>query len=182
MQHDPSRTSPVCFFCERRPSLISACNSPPQNFAETLPTEMSVKIFGELDAESLCSASRTCKLWHDIIEDSDQLWRRQCLLVRAVCQREVYSDRRDGLSWKVSRPKKETQKQWKTRSACKTEGSCSAQYFVHFVQKCSANAQNQIMSWCIWAFFSEMLQELFERNTYTFIQLIISFNILTNKM
>lgn len=63
---------------------------------------MSVKIFGELDAESLCSASRTCKLWHHIIEESDQVWRRQCLLVRAVCQREVDNDRRDGLSWKVT--------------------------------------------------------------------------------
>lgn len=73
----------------------------PCNFAETLPLEMSVKIFAELDTRSLCSASRTCKLWHDIIEDSDQLWRRQCLLVRAVCQREVDIDREDGLSWKV---------------------------------------------------------------------------------
>ena len=91
------------FLCERRrPSLVSTCDTPdPQNFAETLPTEMSVRIFGELDAESLCSASRTCKLWHHIIEESDQLWRRQCLLVRAVCQREVDSDRKDGLSWKV---------------------------------------------------------------------------------
>lgn len=38
----------------------------------------------------------------DIIKESEQLWRKQCLLVRAVCQREVDSDRRDGLSWKVS--------------------------------------------------------------------------------
>ncbi|KAF7651779.1 hypothetical protein LDENG_00105810 [Lucifuga dentata] len=67
-----------------------------------LPTEMSVKIFNELDAESLCSATRTCKLWHYIIEESEQLWRRRCLLVRAVCQREVDSDRRAGLSWKVT--------------------------------------------------------------------------------
>lgn len=74
---------------------------PPQNFAETLPTEMSVHIFSELDAVSLCSASQTCRLWNHIIEDSEQLWRRQCLLVRAVCQREVDGDRRDGLSWKV---------------------------------------------------------------------------------
>ncbi|XP_062295219.1 F-box only protein 48 [Scomber scombrus] len=74
----------------------------PHNFAEALPEEMSVKIFGELDAESLCSASRTCKLWHYIIEESEQLWRSQCLLVRGVCQREVDRDRGDGLSWKVT--------------------------------------------------------------------------------
>ncbi|XP_018540368.1 F-box only protein 48 [Lates calcarifer] len=103
MQHDSTRPSPVFLLCERTPSLTSNDgDARPQNFAETLPTEMSVKIFGELDTESLCSASRTCKLWHHIIEESEQLWRRQCLLVRAVCQREVDSDRRDGLSWKVT--------------------------------------------------------------------------------
>ncbi|XP_051239071.1 F-box only protein 48 [Dicentrarchus labrax] len=103
MQYDSPRTSPVFFLCERSPSLISPRGAAhTHNFAETLPTEMSVKIFGELDAESLCSASRTCKLWHHIIEESDQLWRGQCLLVAAVCQREVDSDRRDGLSWKVT--------------------------------------------------------------------------------
>ncbi|XP_029284782.1 F-box only protein 48 [Cottoperca gobio] len=102
MQHDSSRTSPVSLLSKRKASLISTCNTPPQNFAELLPTEMSVKIFGELDTESLCSASRTCKLWHHIIEESDQVWRRPCLLVGAVCQGEVDSDRRDGLSWKVT--------------------------------------------------------------------------------
>ena len=113
MQHDFTRISPVFLLCGRRPSLISSRDRTPQNFAEALPPEMSVKIFSELDAESLCSASRTCKLWHHIIEESEQLWRRQCLPVRAVCQREVDSDRRDGLSWKVG-----------GRIGRKTEGSC----------------------------------------------------------
>lgn len=103
MQHDFTRTSPVFLLCGRRPTLISSRDRTPQNFAEALPPEMSVKIFSELDAESLCSASRTCKLWHHIIEENEQLWRRQCLPVRAVCQREVDSDRGDGLSWKVGR-------------------------------------------------------------------------------
>ncbi|XP_065816629.1 F-box only protein 48 [Labrus bergylta] len=103
MQHDPTRTSPLFFFCEKkRRATKPTVATPSQNFAETLPTEMSVKIFGELDTESLCSAARTCKRWHRIIEGSEQLWRRQCLLVRAVCQREVDSDRSDGLSWKVT--------------------------------------------------------------------------------
>lgn len=87
---------------KRRASLRPAGGAAaPENFAETLPTEMSVKIFGELDARSLCSASRTCRLWHHIIAESDAVWRRQCLLVGAVCHREVDSDRRNGLSWKV---------------------------------------------------------------------------------
>lgn len=101
MQHDPTRTLAAFVLCQRGPSLMSVSETAHQNFVETLPTEMSVKIFGELDTESLCSASRTCKLWHHIIEGNEQLWRRQCLLVRAICQREVDSDRRDGLSWKV---------------------------------------------------------------------------------
>ncbi|XP_021167420.2 F-box only protein 48 [Fundulus heteroclitus] len=73
-----------------------------QNFAETLPVEMSVRIFRELDPQSLCRASRACRLWHAIIQESEQLWRQQCMLVRAVCQREVDSDRSRGLSWKVT--------------------------------------------------------------------------------
>lgn len=90
---------PVCVLCEGTgPSLEPSDGC--QNFAEMLPAEMSERIFGELDAGSLCSASQTCRLWHGIIEQS-QLWRQQCLLVRAVCQREVDRDRRDGLSWKV---------------------------------------------------------------------------------
>ncbi|KAM6971986.1 F-box only protein 48 [Aplochiton taeniatus] len=72
------------------------------NFAEKLPEEMSIKIFSELDIESLCNASLTCKLWHYLIEDSDPLWRDHCLTVRAVCQREIEADLRDGLSWKVT--------------------------------------------------------------------------------
>ncbi|KAF6734226.1 F-box only protein 48 [Oryzias melastigma] len=75
---------------------------PPQNFVESLPLEMSVRIFGELDAESLCRASQTCRRWHAIIQQSEQLWRGQGLQVRAVCQREVDRDRSDGHSWKVT--------------------------------------------------------------------------------
>ncbi|XP_003972237.1 F-box only protein 48 isoform X2 [Takifugu rubripes] len=86
----------------------------PQNFAEKLPTEMSLQIFGELDAISLCSASQTCRLWYHIIKDSEQLWRKQCLLVRAVCQREVDRDRRDGLSWKLTLVKNYSRSRLKT--------------------------------------------------------------------
>ncbi|XP_068582670.1 F-box only protein 48 [Cebidichthys violaceus] len=116
MQHDSTRTSPVFLVSKRRASLRPAGDGDapaPENFAETLPTEMSAKIFGELDAGSLCSASRTCKLWHHIIEESDQVWRRQCLLVGAVCQREVDGDRRDGLSWKITLVKNYTRSRLK---------------------------------------------------------------------
>ncbi|KAG7217824.1 hypothetical protein INR49_020873, partial [Caranx melampygus] len=52
-----------------------AADSRPLNFVETLPTEMSVRIFRELDTQSLVSAALTCRLWHYIIEHSEQLWR-----------------------------------------------------------------------------------------------------------
>ncbi|KAK9540765.1 hypothetical protein VZT92_003195 [Zoarces viviparus] len=114
MQHDSTRTSPVFLVSKRRASLRPTGDTPaPENFAETLPTEMSAQIFGELDTGSLCSASQTCKLWHYIIEESDQVWRSQCLLVGAVCQREVDSDRRDGLSWKVTLVKNYTRSRLK---------------------------------------------------------------------
>lgn len=99
MQHHVS-ASPVFLLCRRRP-----CGGPdgsPSDFVETLPAEMSERIFGELDTASLCSASCTCKLWHHIIEENQLLWRSQCLRVRAVCPREVDRDRGDGFSWKVT--------------------------------------------------------------------------------
>lgn len=101
MQRGPTpRTSPVFVVSKRRASLMTD-GPAPENFAETLPPEMSARIFGELDAGSLCSASHTCRLWRRIIEESDQVWRRPCLRVAATCRREVDGDRRDGLSWKV---------------------------------------------------------------------------------
>lgn len=97
MQRERKRksSSQRCFVCDEG-------DAGGQNFAEALPAEISVKIFGELDTESLCNASLTCKQWRHIIEGSDFLWRSPCLVVRAVCQREVDSDRREGLSWKVT--------------------------------------------------------------------------------
>ncbi|XP_062866657.1 F-box only protein 48 [Trichomycterus rosablanca] len=75
---------------------------PEQNFIETLPTEMSVKIFSELDVKSLCHASLTCKHWNAIIETDEHLWRSHCLSVLNICRREVDGDRQNGLSWKVT--------------------------------------------------------------------------------
>ncbi|XP_056136883.1 F-box only protein 48 [Lampris incognitus] len=103
MLHDPKGSlSTVYCVCGRSPVLMFAEDTCLHNFAETLPTEISLKIFSELDTQSLCNASLTCRLWHHIIEDSQQLWRSQCLTVRAVCQREVDRDRRNGLSWKLT--------------------------------------------------------------------------------
>ncbi|KAA0722023.1 F-box only protein 48 [Triplophysa tibetana] len=73
-----------------------------QNFVETLPTEMSVRIFSELDLRSLCRASLTCKHWNGIIEGNDFLWRNHCLTVHAICRRDVDGDRQNGYSWKVT--------------------------------------------------------------------------------
>ncbi|XP_060755552.1 F-box only protein 48 [Neoarius graeffei] len=84
-------------------SLMSIRNGRPEpNIMEMLPTEMTVRIFSELDVRSLCRASVTCKRWNVIIESSDNLWRSHCLSGLAVCRREVDGDRSDGLSWKVT--------------------------------------------------------------------------------
>lgn len=101
MQYVSKRNSIAYFVCERSPILTSAKETCPHNFAEIMPTEMSLKIFSELDIDSLCSALLTCKLWHHIIEDSDHLWRNHCLTVQAFCQQKVDGDRQYGLSWKV---------------------------------------------------------------------------------
>uniref|UniRef100_A0A8D0CHG3 F-box protein 48 n=2 Tax=Scleropages formosus TaxID=113540 RepID=A0A8D0CHG3_SCLFO len=82
--------------------LTSKQEVPGKNFAETLPVEVSLKIFSKLDVQSLCVAAMTCKLWRGIINSSDHLWRSHCLTVRAICQREIDRDRGSGYSWKVT--------------------------------------------------------------------------------
>lgn len=100
MQHVSKRNIKPRAVGEGVVSLMSIRNGGPElNFTETLPTEMSVRIFSELDVKSLCHASVTCKHWNVIIEESDNLWRNHCL--SCVCHREVDGDRSDGLSWKV---------------------------------------------------------------------------------
>ncbi|KAJ8246169.1 hypothetical protein GJAV_G00264470 [Gymnothorax javanicus] len=99
MQYVPKRNANDVF--EGSSTLIANEETNGCNFAETLPTEMSVNIFSKLDVRSLCSAAVTCKLWNDIIETTDSLWRGHCLTVRAVCRREVDCDRGGGFSWKV---------------------------------------------------------------------------------
>ncbi|XP_006260756.1 F-box only protein 48 [Alligator mississippiensis] len=73
-----------------------------QNFVDVLPPEVSCKIFSKLDIQSLCSAAMTCKSWNHAIENSDNLWKNHCLIVRAVCQREIDCDRGNGYSWKIT--------------------------------------------------------------------------------
>ncbi|XP_019905469.1 F-box only protein 48 [Esox lucius] len=102
MQNVFKRNSNTSFVCESSSSLTTAKETYPHNFAKTLPLEMSLRIFSELDIDSLCNASLTCKLWHHIIEGCDHLWRNHCLTVRAVCQQEIDGDRQNGLSWKVT--------------------------------------------------------------------------------
>ncbi|XP_072121556.1 F-box only protein 48 isoform X1 [Mobula birostris] len=75
-------------------------NSP--NFAQFLPQELTLKIFSELDIQSLSSAAMTCKAWNYLIENSDFLWRNHCLTTLAVCKRELQCDRASGFSWKVT--------------------------------------------------------------------------------
>ncbi|XP_074006940.1 F-box only protein 48 [Numenius arquata] len=74
----------------------------PGDFVAVLPPEVSCRIFGDLDVESLCQAAATCKGWHRVIEGNERLWRHHCLSVRAVCRREIDGDRGNGYSWKIT--------------------------------------------------------------------------------
>ncbi|XP_053140481.1 F-box only protein 48 isoform X2 [Hemicordylus capensis] len=73
-----------------------------EDFVQLLPLEVSLKIFSELDIQSLCNAAMTCKTWNCTIENCDYLWKHHCLSVRAICQREIDCDRGNGYSWKVT--------------------------------------------------------------------------------
>uniref|UniRef100_A0A8C7A091 F-box protein 48 n=5 Tax=Tinamidae TaxID=8803 RepID=A0A8C7A091_NOTPE len=72
------------------------------DFVALLPPEVCFQIFGELDLQSLCNAAMTCRSWNHAIENNDCLWRHHCLTVRAICQREIDYDRRNGYSWKIT--------------------------------------------------------------------------------
>ncbi|KAJ8365915.1 hypothetical protein SKAU_G00147460 [Synaphobranchus kaupii] len=102
MQYVSKRDQNTYDLFEGRSAMIANKEPSGHNFAEMLPTEMSVNIFSKLDIGSLCSAAVTCKQWNDIIEKSDYLWRNHCLTVRAVCQKEIDGDRGNGFSWKVT--------------------------------------------------------------------------------
>ncbi|XP_010608000.1 F-box only protein 48 [Fukomys damarensis] len=71
------------------------------NFVELLPLEVTFKIFSQLDIQSLCRASVTCRSWNHTIRNSDSLWKPHCLTVRAVCRREIDNDLENGYSWRV---------------------------------------------------------------------------------
>ncbi|XP_006863061.1 PREDICTED: F-box only protein 48 [Chrysochloris asiatica] len=72
------------------------------NYFEQLPPEVILNIFGQLDIQSMCRASMTCRSWNDVIRNSDFLWKPHCLAVRTVCQREVDEDLKSGHSWRVT--------------------------------------------------------------------------------
>ncbi|KAL4639914.1 F-box only protein 48 [Arapaima gigas] len=98
-----SKWSPnTCRVRKGSTALISTQETPGRNFAETFPVEVSLKIFSQLDVQSLCVAAMTCKLWYSIINGSDHLWKTHCLMVRALCQRDIDRDRGSGHSWKVT--------------------------------------------------------------------------------
>uniref|UniRef100_A0A2K5D3J0 F-box only protein n=1 Tax=Aotus nancymaae TaxID=37293 RepID=A0A2K5D3J0_AOTNA len=68
------------------------------NFVDLLPEEISLKIFSQLDIQSLCRASLTCRSWNDTVRNHD--WKPHCMTLRAVCQREIDDDLESGY-WRV---------------------------------------------------------------------------------
>ncbi|KAL3233461.1 hypothetical protein RNJ44_03501 [Nakaseomyces bracarensis] len=47
------------------------------DFISVLPQELSLKILGYLDCQSLCNASMVCKRWH-LLADDDRVWYHMC--------------------------------------------------------------------------------------------------------
>ncbi|XP_077174017.1 F-box only protein 48 [Paroedura picta] len=74
----------------------------PKDFVQLLPLEICLRIFSQLDIQSLCNAAMTCRSWNCTLESCDHLWKRHCLTIRVVCQREIDRDRDDRYSWKVT--------------------------------------------------------------------------------
>ncbi|ELW64085.1 F-box only protein 48 [Tupaia chinensis] len=72
------------------------------NIFNEMPLEITLKIFSQLDIQSLCKASMTSKSWNSIIRNYDSLWKPHCLTVRAVCRREIDNDLKSGYSWRVT--------------------------------------------------------------------------------
>ncbi|KAL0621436.1 F-box only protein 48 [Plecturocebus cupreus] len=72
------------------------------NFVDLLPEEISLKIFSQLDIQSLCRASLTCRSWNDTVRNNDFLWKPHCMTLRAVCRREIDDDLESGYSWRVT--------------------------------------------------------------------------------
>uniref|UniRef100_A0A8C8SM98 F-box protein 48 n=1 Tax=Pelusios castaneus TaxID=367368 RepID=A0A8C8SM98_9SAUR len=104
MQKTSKKNKQAVAWCKQRTSLPPAKTKEERqvDFVELLPPEVSFKIFSELDLPSLCNAAMACKSWNCAIENSDCLWKHHCLTVRAICQREIDCDRRNGYSWKVT--------------------------------------------------------------------------------
>ncbi|CAO2640703.1 F-box only protein 48 [Lemmus lemmus] len=71
------------------------------SFVDLLPLEVTRKVFSQLDVQSLCRASETCRSWNRMIRNDDALWKPHCLTARAVCQREIDNDiKHGGYTWR----------------------------------------------------------------------------------
>ncbi|XP_015279828.1 PREDICTED: F-box only protein 48 [Gekko japonicus] len=108
MRKGSKETAPQCdkppvAACKKFP-ILSEQNkkASPKDFVQFLPLEICLKIFSQLDIQSLCNAAMTCQSWNRTLESCDHLWKQHCLIVRVVCQREIDGDRGNGYSWKVT--------------------------------------------------------------------------------
>ncbi|XP_013370189.1 PREDICTED: F-box only protein 48 isoform X2 [Chinchilla lanigera] len=102
MQKNSKRNSKLRF-CDIESNSVDTeqeKNESQNNFVELLPLEVTLKIFSQLDIQSLCRASLTCRSWNSTIKDSDSLWKPHCLTLRTVCQREIDNDLQNGYSWR----------------------------------------------------------------------------------
>uniref|UniRef100_A0A8C4QIF3 F-box protein 48 n=1 Tax=Eptatretus burgeri TaxID=7764 RepID=A0A8C4QIF3_EPTBU len=71
------------------------------DFTTILPQEISLMVFGMLDAESLFHATRVCCAWRDLLEDAVSLWKHHYLTISHYCPMEVERNLLEGFSLKV---------------------------------------------------------------------------------
>uniref|UniRef100_UPI00358F21E0 F-box only protein 48 n=1 Tax=Myxine glutinosa TaxID=7769 RepID=UPI00358F21E0 len=71
------------------------------DFTTILPQEISLVIFGMLDAESLFHTTRVCHAWRDLLEDAVSIWKRHYITISHYCPMEVEKNRLEGFSLKA---------------------------------------------------------------------------------
>ena len=65
-----------------------------------LPNEILVNILKQLDIESICKFSATCKKAHTRVNQCDYLWKQVITKVTSSPEK-IKDDRNEGCSWKV---------------------------------------------------------------------------------
>ncbi|XP_072032011.1 F-box only protein 48-like [Amphiura filiformis] len=79
--------------------MSSRSSKPSSDFIQLLPPELAMMVLLNLDIPSLCYASQACQDWHNVIQDTEYLWKLLCDH-HCVDAADIAEDRANGYSWK----------------------------------------------------------------------------------